>query len=40
VIAPATPRWLGERLDVGDAVDVLHPRAIATKGDWEFDRTA
>jgi len=24
----ATPRWLGERLDVGYAIDVLHPRAI------------
>ncbi len=25
----ACPRWLGERLDVGWALDVLHPRAIA-----------
>jgi hypothetical protein len=24
----ATPRWLGARLDVGYAIDVLHPRAI------------
>jgi len=24
----ATPRWLGERLDVGYAMDVLHPLAI------------
>ena len=24
----ATPGWLGERLDVGWAVDVLHPRAV------------
>jgi HNH endonuclease len=23
----ATPQWLGERLDVGYAIDVLHPRA-------------
>jgi hypothetical protein len=23
----ATPGWLGERLDVGSAIDVLHPRA-------------
>jgi hypothetical protein len=23
----ATPGWLGERLDVGYAIDVLHPRA-------------
>jgi hypothetical protein len=23
----ATPLWLGERLDVGYAIDVLHPRA-------------
>ena len=22
-----TPGWLGERLDVGYAIDVLHPRA-------------
>ena len=22
------PRWLGERLDVGWAIDVLHPRAL------------
>ena len=24
----ACPRWLGERLDVGWAIDVLHPRAL------------
>ncbi|HEX9822683.1 MAG TPA: hypothetical protein VGD07_24045 [Methylomirabilota bacterium] len=24
----AMPGWLGERLDVGWAIDVLHPRAI------------
>src|SRR6266705_5130980 len=24
----ATPRWLGERLDVGWAIDVLHPLAL------------
>jgi hypothetical protein len=24
----ATPAWLGERLDVGYAIDVLHPRAL------------
>jgi hypothetical protein len=24
----AMPGWLGERLDVGYAIDVLHPRAI------------
>jgi hypothetical protein len=24
----ATPRWLGERLDVGWAIDVLHPFAL------------
>lgn len=24
----ATPSWLGERLDVGYAIDVLHPLAI------------
>jgi hypothetical protein len=23
----ATPSWQGERLDVGYAIDVLHPRA-------------
>jgi hypothetical protein len=23
----ATPRWFGEHLDVGWAIDVLHPRA-------------
>jgi len=26
----ATPQWLGERLDVGWAIGVLHPRAAAT----------
>ena len=25
---PARPAWLGERLDVGWALDVLHPRAV------------
>ena len=25
----STPGWLGERLDVGYAIDVLHPRADA-----------
>ena len=24
----ACPRWLGEPLDVGWAIDVLHPRAL------------
>lgn len=24
----AMPGWLGERLDLGYAIDVLHPRAI------------
>jgi hypothetical protein len=24
----ARPAWLGERLDVGWALDVLHPRAV------------
>ena len=24
------PGWLGERLDVGWAIDVLHPRALQT----------
>jgi hypothetical protein len=24
------PGWLGERLDVGWAIDVLHPRAVGT----------
>jgi hypothetical protein len=26
----STPGWLGERLDVGYAIDVLHPRAIGS----------
>jgi hypothetical protein len=28
----ATPGWLGERLDVGYAIDVLHPRATNEQG--------
>jgi hypothetical protein len=24
------PRWLGERLDVAYAIDVLHPRAVSS----------
>jgi len=28
----AMPGWLGERLDVGYAIDVLHPRAIGATG--------
>ena len=27
----ATPGWLGERLDVGYAIDVLHPLARYTR---------
>jgi len=27
----ATPGWQGERLDVGYAISVLHPRAIASR---------
>jgi hypothetical protein len=26
-----TPGWLGERLDVGYAIDVLHPLAVASR---------
>jgi hypothetical protein len=33
----ATPAWLGEGLDVGYAIDVLHPRAI---GDQPVDSMA
>jgi hypothetical protein len=29
----ATPGWLGERLDVGYALDVLHPRAGNADGE-------
>jgi hypothetical protein len=25
------PSWLGERLDLGYAIDVLHPRAVNEK---------
>jgi hypothetical protein len=32
-----TPAWLGEGLDVGYAIDVLHPRAI---GDQPVDSMA
>ena len=28
-----TPNWHGERLDVGYAIDVLHPRALASRPD-------
>jgi hypothetical protein len=28
----ATPLWLGERLDVGYAIDVLHPLALGECG--------
>jgi hypothetical protein len=27
----ACPGWLGERLDVGWAIDVLHPRAVGPR---------
>jgi hypothetical protein len=36
----AMPLWLGERLDVGYAIDVLHPRAVtlrSTVGTWRID---
>jgi hypothetical protein len=29
----ATPSWLGERLDVGYAIDVLHPLAIGERSE-------
>src|SRR5204862_7016325 len=29
---PACPRWLGERLDLGWAIDVLHPLATRSAG--------
>ena len=29
----AMPGWLGERLDVGWAIDVLHPLAASSRGE-------
>ncbi len=31
------PGWLGERLDVGYAIDVLHPVAARVRTAVEFD---
>jgi Domain of unknown function (DUF222)/HNH endonuclease len=36
----ATPGWLGERLDVGYAIDVLHPLALASVSKAPFDSSA
>src|SRR5207237_3181002 len=33
----AMPGWLGERLDVGYAIDVLHPLAACVRTAVEFD---
>ena len=30
----AMPGWLGERLDVGWAIDVLHPLAVRTQSEF------
>jgi hypothetical protein len=30
----AMPLWLGERLDVGYAIDVLHPLAVSGGTHW------
>ena len=35
-----TPGWLGERLNVGWAIDVLHPRANPRPGRTEVEGTA
>jgi hypothetical protein len=32
-----TPGWLGERLDVAWAIDVLHPLAVASRPAGELD---
>ena len=36
----AMPLWLGERLDVGYAIDVLHPLALASAHTARFDSSA
>jgi hypothetical protein len=32
------PEWLGERLDVGWAIDVLHPLAVGSVADRAVNR--
>ena len=32
-LVKAMPGWLGERLDVGWAIDVLHPLAVRTRSE-------